>query len=161
MFRPTPVRVAQFLLFLAPTLCAAQGSPTHQTSAEILVRVTFDNDRAAGDQIRVELRNDSETSVDQTFTDSEGKVRFHVSIAGQYRVLASGTPVQGTSSETLRVDESDKSRTVYLRVKPKTEVASAVSTKSAAPVTSAAELRIPSDAKKAFHKGMESWEHND
>jgi len=162
MFRPTAVRVAQFLLLLAPTLCAAQASPVHQTSAEILVRVTYENDRSASDQIRVELRDDTETPVEQTFTDSEGKARFHVAKAGQYRVLASGTPVQGTSSETIRIDESDKSRTIYLRVKPKGEpAASAVTSKGTAPVTSAAELRIPMDAKKAFHKGMESWEHND
>ena len=32
---------------------------------------------------------------------------------------------------------------------------------NAPPVTSAAELRIPADAKKAFHKGMDAWEHND
>jgi tetratricopeptide (TPR) repeat protein len=161
----TPARVALFLLFLTPTLCAAQGgSPVHQTSAEILVRVTYENDRGAGDQIRVELRDDTETPVEQTFTDSEGKVRFHVSKAGQYRVVASGTPVLGTGSETVRIDEADKSRTVYVRVKPKVESTSSVSstTKSnTGPVTSAAELRVPADAKKAFHKGMEAWEHND
>ncbi len=161
----TPARVARFLLFLTPTLCAAQFSaPTHQTSAEILVRVTYENDRAAGDQIRVELRDDTETPVEQNFTDSEGKVRFHVSKAGQYRVLASGTPLQGTSSETLRIEESDKSRTVYLRAKPKVEDTSAVpvATKpKTGPVTSAAELRVPAEAKKAFRKGMEAWEHND
>ncbi len=158
----TPVRIARFLLFLTPTLCAAQGaSPVHQTSAEILVRVTYENDRAAGDQIRVELRDDTETPVEQTFTDSEGKARFHVSKAGQYRVLASGTPVLGTGSETVRIDEADKSRTVYVRVKPKVEGASTATKPKTGPVTSAAELRVPADAKKAFHKGMEAWEHND
>jgi tetratricopeptide (TPR) repeat protein len=161
----TPVRIARFLLFLTPTLCAAQGaSPVHQTSAEILVRVTYENDRAAGDQIRVELRDDTETPVEQTFTDSEGKARFHVSKAGQYRVLASGTPVLGTGSETVRIDEADKNRTVYVRVKPKVEGTAAATTATkpkTGPVTSAAELRVPADAKKAFHKGMEAWEHND
>src|SRR5664279_2915786 len=35
-------------------------------------------------------------------------------------------------------------------------------TKSNAPaVTSAAELRVPSDARKAFHNGMEAWKHKD
>jgi|SRR5580704_11361522 tetratricopeptide (TPR) repeat protein len=161
----TPVRIARFLLFLTPTVCAAQGaSPVHQTSAEILVRVTYENDRAASDQIRVELRDDTETPVEQTFTDSEGRARFHVSKAGQYRVLASGTPVLGTGSETVRIDEADKSRTVYVRVKPKVEgsAAAAAATKpNSGAVTSAAELRVPADAKKAFHKGMEAWEHND
>jgi Flp pilus assembly protein TadD len=164
MFRLTPVRVVYLLIALIPAVSVAQGPGTlHQTSAEILVRVTYENDRAAGNSIRVELRNDSDTPVGQTFTDSEGKARFHVGMAGQYRVLASGTPVEGTASETLRIDDSDKSRTVYLRVKPKTTdvVASTASKSNSGTVTSAAELRVPGDAKKAYHKGMEAWEHND
>ena len=162
MFRLTPVWIAQLLLILAPTLCMAQGPATGRTtSAEILVRVTFENDRAAGNQIRVELRNDSEVPVGETYTDSEGRASFHVGIAGQYRILVSGTPIQGTTSEILRVEEMDKSRTVFLRVKPRTDVVSATTRESKGQVTSAAELRVPSDARKAFHKGMEAWEHND
>ena len=147
---------------MAPTLCEAQGlAPSHPTSVEILVRVTFQDDRAAGDQIRVELRNDTEVPVAETFTDSEGRASFHVSAPGQYRVLVSGTPIQGTASETLRVDDMDKSRTVFLRVKPHSDVASATTRPNNSQVTSAAELRVPSDAKKAFRKGMDAWEHND
>jgi len=162
MFRLTPIRVVQFLLVLTPTFCLAQGlAPSHSTSAEVLVRVTFEDDRAAGNQIRVELRNDTEIPVSETFTDSEGRASFHVSIPGQYRVLVSGSPIQGTVSEPVRIDDMDKSKTVFLRVKPKTDVTSATTKPNTAQVTSAAELRIPADARKAFHKGMEAWEHND
>ena len=162
MFRLTPVLVVQFLIALLPTQCTAQGmAPMRQTSCEILVRVTFEDDRAAGNQIRVELRNDSEVPVGESFTDSEGRASFHVVVAGQYRVIVSGTPIQGNTSETLRVEDMDKSRTVFLRVKPKSDVASTTTKSNAPQVTSAAELRIPSDARKAFHKGMEAWEHND
>jgi Tfp pilus assembly protein PilF len=136
-------------------------APSHATSAEILVRVTFEDDRSAGNQIRIELRNDSEVPVGETFTDSEGRATFHVGIAGQYRVIASGIPIQGSASETLRVDDMDKSRTVFLRVKPKSDATPSTTKTSAPSVTSAAELRIPSDARKAFHRGMEAWEHND
>src|SRR6516165_2359504 len=161
MFRFTPVRVAQLLLLLAPTLCIAQTGMTHVTSAQLLVRVVFQDERAAGNQIRVELLNDSEVPVGTTFTDSEGRATFHISIPGQYTVRVSGIPIQGTSSETIRIEEMDKSRSVFVHVKPRTD-ASSTTTKSNAPqVTSAAELRIPSDARKAFHKGMEAWEHND
>ena len=162
MLRLTPVRVAQFLLALAPTLCIAQGlAPSHPTSAEILVRVSFEDDRAAADRIRVELRNGTEVPVGETFTDSEGRASFHVSDPGQYRVLVSGTPIQGTTSETLHVEDMDKSRMVFLRVKPRSDVASATTKRNTSQVTSAAELRVPSHAKKAFRKGMEAWEHND
>jgi hypothetical protein len=162
MFRFTPARASRLLLLMVPALCLAQGAgPSHPTSVEILVHVTFDDDRAAGDQIRVELRNDSEVPVGETFTNSEGRASFHVTMAGQYRVSASGIPIQGTTSESVRVEDMDKSRTVFLRVKPRSDVPAATTKPNTGPVTSAAELRIPSDAKKAFHKGMEAWEHND
>lgn len=161
MFRFTPVRVAQLLLLLAPTLCTAQTGMAHVTSAQLLVRVVFQDERAAGNQIRVELLNDSEVPVGTTFTDSEGRATFHISIPGQYTVRVSGIPIQGTSSETIRIEEMDKSRSVFVHVKPRSDAASKTTKSNAPQVTSAAELRIPSDARKAFHKGMEAWEHND
>src|SRR5271167_293977 len=148
MFRFSPVRIAQFLLFLAPTLSLAQGpSPTRVTSADILVRVTFPDDRAAGDQIRVELLNDTDTPVGVTFTDSDGRASFHVSAAGRYTVRVSGNPIQGTASESIRVEDMDKMRTAFVRVKPRSDVASTATKSNPPPVTSAAELRIPSDAR--------------
>jgi len=162
MLRLTPVWLVQLLMVLAPTLCMAQGINTNrQTSCEVSVRVTSENDRAAGDQIRVELRNDSETPIAQTFTDSDGRASFHISSAGVYRILVSGIPIQGTTSESVRVDDMDKSKTVYLRVKSAGDVAGSTTKPNTSPVTSAAELRVPSEAKKAFRKGMDAWEHND
>src|SRR5664279_5101566 len=129
MLRLTPVRFAQFLLLLAPTLCLAQGiNPNRQTSCEVSVRVTSQDDRAAGDQIRVELRNDSDVPVGETFTDSDGRVSFHVGASGVYRVLASGTHVEGTASESVRIDDMDKSKTVYVRVKPRIDATQTTST---------------------------------
>jgi Tetratricopeptide repeat len=153
--------VAQCLLLVAPTLCAAQGMPAHVVSVEILVQVTFDNDQKAGEQIRVDLISDTGVPVGQMFTDSEGRTAFHVASGGTYEVRASGIPIEGTTVERVLIGDMDKSRTVYLRVKPRTAGTSATTKTNAPPVTSAAELKIPADAKKAFHKGMEAWEHND
>ena len=164
MLRPSLTRVLRYLVLLVPTICVAQGSmPSHVTSVEIIVRVTFQNDRNAGDKIRLELVNDSGVPVGEGFTDSEGRAVFHVTMAGTYEVRASGTPIQGTSIERVRIDDMDKSRTVYVRATPSGEAAPpATATKSnAPPVTSAAELKIPADARKAFHKGMEAWERNE
>jgi tetratricopeptide (TPR) repeat protein len=119
------------------------------------------DDRAAGDQIRIDLVNDNGISVGETFSNSEGKANFHVASAGNYEVRASGAPIQGTSVQTVRVDDMDKSKTVYLRVKPRSDATPAAAKSNSSPVTSAAELRVPADAKKAFHKGMEAWERND
>lgn len=161
MLRFSGMRVAGWLL-MVPTLCAAQSSMSSRaTSVEILVRVTFDNDRSAGDQIRVDLINDTGVPVGQNFTDSEGRTAFHVGSAGTYEIRASGTPIQGTTVETVHIEDMDKSRTVYVRVKPRTDGVTTTTKTNAPPVTSAAELKIPADARKAFHKGMEAWERND
>ncbi|HZD30152.1 MAG TPA: tetratricopeptide repeat protein, partial [Candidatus Angelobacter sp.] len=55
----------------------------------------------------------------------------------------------------------DKSKTVFVRVKPKTDTAATTTKPNSAPVTSAADLRVPNDARKAFHKGMEAWDQTD
>jgi len=144
-----------------PTVCVAQNSMAHTTSVEIIVRVTFANDRNAGDQIRIDLINDTGVPVGEGFTDSEGRAAFHVEGAGSYEIRASGLPIQGTAIERIRVEDMDKSRTVYVRATPKTETTATTTKTNAPPVTTAAELKIPMDARKAFHKGMEAWEHND
>lgn len=162
MFRLSPFRVAQLLLLLVPTLSAAQGIPSNrQTSCNVQVRVTFDDERAAGDQIRVALMNDSGIPLNDTFTDAEGRATFHVDFPGQYQVQVSGSPIKGKSVAAFRVDDMDKSKTIFVHVKPAGEPASAATKPNTQPVTSAAELRVPGDARKAFHKGMDAWEHND
>ena len=162
MLRLGPIRLAHLFLVFLPTLCVAQSSmPTHITSVEILVRVTFQNDRAAGDQIRVELVNDMGVPIGENFTDSEGRTTFHVANGGTYEVRASGTPIQGTAIERIRIEDMDKSRTVYVHATPSGPGTAATTKANVPPVTSAAELKVPMDAKRAFHKGMEAWEHND
>jgi tetratricopeptide (TPR) repeat protein len=55
----------------------------------------------------------------------------------------------------------DRSRVVYVRVKPNNEpVESTKSSGGHAPLTSAAELRVPNDARKAFKKGLDAWQQN-
>ena len=99
--------------------------------------------------------------IGENFTNSEGKTIFHVASGGTYEVRASGTPIQGTATERIRIEDMDKSRTIYVRATPKSEATATTTKTNAPPVTSAAELKIPMDAKKAFHKGMEAWERND
>jgi len=162
VFRFISIGVVQLLLVVAPTLVMAQrGSPSVQTNAAILVQVTYENERGAGDQIRVELRDGSEIPIGQGFTNAQGRVTFHVSNAGQYRVLVSGIPVEGTTSESFSVDDMTREQTVLVRVKPKGDAAANTTKSNTGPVTSTTELRVPADAKKAFRKGMEAWEHND
>ncbi|HVP53850.1 MAG TPA: tetratricopeptide repeat protein [Candidatus Eisenbacteria bacterium] len=162
MFGLGPRRIAQCLLLVAPTLCAAQGSmPSRVTSVQILVRVTVANDRSAGDQIRVQLTSETGVPVADAFTDSEGRVTFNVQGTGTFEVRASGIHLQGTAVERVLVGDMDKSRTVYVRATPRMDATVSSVKSNAPPVTSAAELRIPAGARKAFRKGMDAWERND
>ena len=150
------------LLPLAMASAMAQVSmPERATNVDLQVRVTFQDDRAAGDQIRVELINGTGGKTGEAFTDGDGRASFHITSPGAYELRVSGIPVQGTSVESIRIDDMDKNRMIFVRVKPRAEAAAATSKPGASPVTSANELRVPADAQKAFHKGMEAWQRND
>ena len=161
MLRIRPIHVPLVFLLLASVLCAGQVPTTRQTSAQILVRVTLDDERPAGDRIRLELLTADGLPIANAFTDANGRATLVVSFAGDYRLRAEGSTLQEPASTTFRVDELDKSKTVFLKVKLKLGDTTATSKPNTSAVTSAAELRIPSDAQKAFHKGMDAWEHRD
>jgi len=152
------------ILLMACSGAAAQFNPTTRTTnTNLMVRVTFQDDRAAGDQIRVQLISETGTPVGEAYTNAEGRVSFHITSPGMFELRVSGTSLLGTATEQVRIDDMDKSRTVYVRVKPKTDATATATTAkpNAPPVTSATDLRVPNDARKAFRKGMEAWEQND
>jgi Tfp pilus assembly protein PilF len=153
-----------FLVFALLTAIAGKGQVSTQnrnTNVDLQIRVTFQNERPAGDRIRVELVNESGTPVAENFTNEDGRTSFRITAPGMYQVRASGVPLEGVATESFRIEDMDKSRTVYIRAKPKGDVQTSSSQAKTPSVTSAAELRIPADAQKAFHKGMEAWEHKD
>src|SRR5215471_3067836 len=104
------IQILFAVAFLTVSLTQAQVIPQRQTSVDLLVRVTFDNDRAAGDRIRVELVSEMGTPVGENFTNAEGRVSFHITAPGNYLVKASGIPIEGTVSENIRIDDMDKNR---------------------------------------------------
>ena len=161
MLRTFSKWLAPILFALAAASAMAQLPAERSTSVDLQVRVTFQDDRAAGDQIRVELISGTGTKAGEAFTNADGRASFRVTSPGAYELRVSGIPVQGTSVESLQIDEMDKSRMVFVRVKPKIDAAASTSKAGGSPVTSANELRIPPEAQKAFHKGMEAWQHND
>lgn len=135
-------------------------------SAHIQVKVAYDNDRPAGSQIRLDLTNETGIPITQAFTDSGGTGFFSVSSSGVYRVKASGMDIEDAVSEPIEIDRYLTSRTVFMRVKFKgpaggSSSTQSVSRQSAPPVTSAAQLAVPSDARKAFDKGLDDWKKKD
>jgi len=161
MLRIRSTHFALGCLLAVPLVCAGQIPTGRGTNAQIMVRVTLENERPAGDRIRVELLTGGGVRVADTFTNSEGRVTFTVTFPGDYRLQVSGSTLEGSTTATFHVDDQDKSNTVFVKVKPKVDQTASTSKPNTAATTSAAELRIPPDAQKAFHKGMDAWEHRD
>ena len=150
------------ILLLACAGATAQVShPSGTTNVDLQVRVTFQDDRAAGDHIRVELISETGTPAGETYTNADGRVAFRITSPGMFELRVTGSSLQGTATEQVRIDEMDKSRMVYVRVKPKTDTSATTAKPNTPPVTSATDLRVPNDARKAFNKGMDAWEQHD
>ena len=155
-------RIVLVVVLLTCAIAAAQtNSSNRTTNCSLEIRVTFADDRAAGDQILVELFNDSGTPVGRNFTNEDGRVTFHLNTPGMIDIRVSGSSLQGTATERVAIEDMDKSKAVFVRVRPKTDAAATAAKPNTPPVTSAADLRVPNDARKAFHKGMEAWGQDD
>jgi len=160
--------VSQVLLIslLACSVAFGQARSQKIVSCEIQVHVTYENDRHVGLHVQVELLNEQSLLMDQQFTDGEGRVSFHVSSTdpGGYRVRASGADIEEGVSDPITVNPGDRMTVAYVRVRQKQGAEAAVTagtkTKTAAS-TSANELRVPADAKRAFMKGMDALYRHD
>lgn len=157
-------------LALLCTLCtvsavAQRTGPTKATSAEINVRVTYDNDRPAGNQIRVDLTNETGIPIATAFTDTDGRASFRVTALGVYRAKVTGMDIEDAVSEGVVIDYPNATRMVFVRAKRKASASegsgsSVQSTGRAGSeqVTSAAQLKVPNTARKAFEKGLSEWQ---
>lgn len=150
------------LVLLAVPLIA-QRSQQRTNGTEIQVHITYENSQPVDLQLRVDLTNGSGIVVTQAFTTNEGRVNFRVSSEGIYLVKVSGTDIEDGASESVEVDPLDSVRVVFVRVRRKAEAAGAQSSASSPNVrmTSAAELRAPQNARKAFDQGMTAWQKKD
>jgi tetratricopeptide (TPR) repeat protein len=154
-----------FLLLVSLLPCSltvAQG-PTKTIVAEIQVRVAYNNERPAGQLIRVELLNDQSVPLDQGFTDMEGRATFHVANdnGGGYRVRASRPDIGEVYSDRIVLVPGDRMAMAWIHVAPsQAETPASTNTKTTAS-TSANELRVPADAKRSFLKGMDALYQRD
>jgi tetratricopeptide (TPR) repeat protein len=148
------------LAFLATTL-AAQRDQERIVNSNIQVRVTYENNRPAGDQIRLDLSNESGIPVAQAFTDTQGSATFTVQGRGSYRVKASGLEIEDKLSDAVVIQLPGASLMVFLQVKQKASATAVRSVEKAGsrPVASAAELGAPPEARKAFDKGLAAWQN--
>lgn len=159
--------LSSLLALLVSTAVAQRAGQGKVSSTELQVRVTYENDRPAGSQIRLDLTNESGIPISQTFTDTDGRGRFRLAASnGVYRVKATGVDIEDTMSEAIPVDQLTASRLVFLRAKRKPPAAGESSSPvqstghtSDTQITSAASLMVPATARKAFDKGLAEWQN--
>lgn len=146
---------------LGGSLAFAQkrSGPIINTPTEIQVRVTFTDERHVSQQIEVDLLNEQSMTLFQAFTDSEGRVSFQVSGGGIYRVRASGDGIETTVSDAVSIMPTDRSTMVWLQVQRK--AGAEVDNGNNSVMTTANDLKVPSDARKSFHKGFEALQRHD
>ena len=166
-----PLRFLLPLVFLVVHLQAQQRQ--NEGPTDIQVYVTFEDSRPAGEQLRVDLSNASGIPMTQAFTDSSGRALLQVGSQGGYIVKATGPGIKDGASESFEVFycASHCTRQVFLRVKAASDSTQSTTTKSTTTkssassgnpaVTSAAELRVPDTARKAFDQGMTAWQKKD
>ena len=161
MYRRTPIACVLLLLFASSAF--AQHRQFDIDTDLIRVRVTYENERSIPSQVRVELLNDTGSSVQQTTLDSEGQAEFVVPASPplNYRVRASGTNIEDEVSASFQFDRGGSAYSVFLRVKPRLGATISNNTPNAGTTTSAARLAIPKDASKDFRKGLEAWQDKD
>src|SRR5690242_12445020 len=93
------------VLALIPRSGLAQlsNAPSQQPQrpADVDVRITYDNDRPANGQIRVDLLTSGGATVAQQFTRDQGQVMFHNVFPGNYRLRVSGIDIEDNAETTF------------------------------------------------------------
>ncbi|MCU1307734.1 MAG: repeat protein [Acidobacteriaceae bacterium] len=135
----------------------APGS-TGLRPADVEVRITYENERPADGQIRVDLLASGGAIVAQQFTRDQGQVTFHSVFPGNYRLRVSGIDIEDNSETTFAVESRESVHFETVRVKTKKTDAQQSSNQGN---ISAAVLNIPDKARKEFEKGVSSMSKND
>ena len=146
-------------LLISSSLLIAQRRPGpvgRSNGVEVSVRVVYENSRPAGEQLRVQLTNQTGLVVSEGYTDSRGEARFSGIRPGTYRVKVSGIGIQDFTGDAFAIDSLDVTSFQMVTVQRTQEAIAAE--KAASPPISAAELNIPAKARREFDKGKELFE---
>ncbi len=166
-FRPLGLLLltAFFVLPLQAQRSEPQYGPTN-----LQIYVVFDDNRPVGAHLQVDLTNASGIPVASGFTDDSGRTLLQAPGAGGYWLKVKGASIEKEATESVEVVPCPAiqcTRTVFVRAKAKQEASQTTpkqGTESVAQppnpaITSAAELRIPPDARKSFDQGMTAWQN--
>ncbi len=137
-----PLRLLTLLLLLTPLARAA----------DLNVYVTFTNDRAVPQYMRVQVLDHTRTPIAEGFTNDRGQARIVVK-AGEYRLRVTGDGIhEFVMSFPFIIQPGEGTHNEYIQVR---KIEAAESSMEAA--ISAARLKIPDKARDEFDKGMEAF----
>jgi tetratricopeptide (TPR) repeat protein len=126
-----------------------------QNTGNVKVRVIFTDGRSCDIQVRVQLKGNAGTSnVGEAFTNDNGQTEFSRVVPGNYHVLASGQGIEPADSGIFEVDNRKVSQSVDVTVRRVGEVDIEMAKKGTNATVSAADLHIPSAARKEFEKAI-------
>ena len=146
------VGLASCLFFLAAVIHA------QLSSGNVHVYVTFPDDRATTEQLKVGLFGGSSgNQIAETYTNDHGQAQFLGVGLGNYRVVVSGQGIQTTESEEFEVDARQASQSIFVRVR--SSAPAQTDPLAGKPTISASDLKIPKKASKEFDKGTQFIAH--
>jgi tetratricopeptide (TPR) repeat protein len=121
----------------------AQGRPSTAggSEAQLFVRTTYENDRTAPKNLRVELVSAYGSTVETKVTDGLGSVNFQHVAYGRYKVRVTGLDGSRTETDVFELGANEAVHTEFVRV-----MAGAVAT---------IDMNAPPKAQKEFDKGSE------
>jgi tetratricopeptide (TPR) repeat protein len=148
------VFVLALLAFSAQASAQGLGAGAN-TSAELQVRVLYDDDRPVSNMVNVQFLSSQGIPVGESFTDDTGRVTFHGVRPGSYILRARGPMVEETlgSSFVITPRESYHNESLYVRRKTSP---SSVDSSAGRPTVHVNDLNVPRNAEKKYEKGMEA-----
>ena len=142
-----------FALVLAAGSAAsvyAQNMDTNSQS-QLTVQITYENDRKAPANLRVELLSSQGSLVDSQATDGFRPIVFLYLKPGDYKIKVTGSGIIPTTTGTISVSGANHTEFVKVKAEPQ-DLQSAGEEGS----ISATELNIPEKAKKEFDQGTKN-----
>jgi Flp pilus assembly protein TadD len=155
--------IAPVFLMLLFTSAQAQrrGGLGGGTSGSVHVHIVFDNDRAAGPNLYVQLmEGSSNTPIANSYTDSNGQAYFSGVRVGDYHIVVSGDGIKTTESRTFDVDERKVTQAQYIPVQ-RVEDSGPKPVGSQAATISAAGLSVSPKARKELDKANDAMAQHD
>lgn len=125
-----------------------------QRTVELRIRVAYQDERAVGENVQVQLVSTSGATVAQYFTNGQGEVTFAGLYPGSYMVKVSGGTVKDFTSDNFYLDRSQSVHNEWLHVQAKEDKNNEVT--STQPTVAAADLNVPEKAQKEFNKGNDA-----